>query len=549
MYRRSAWLASMALVIACGTGIRQFPDRPPALQEHDDAHVAKKPDTSRTLNWSGGLEDSVAGEIDRHLAMESAMPARDVNALDEVPCSTWFCARNHVRPLTVQEIAAGPSDMPPPVAPFRIVEGKNDGEAQGFIIKDARDKKYLIKLDPTGHLAMTSGAEAIGTRFAYAAGYNTPAAYVVDINPNHLSIDPKAKIIIHGYDERPFTQTTLAELLDAAGRLNDGNVRGVAVAWISGDVLGPFHMKGTRKGDPNDRIPHQHRRSLRASWVLMGWLRVFDATRVNTLDSYVDEGGRKFVRHYFIDFAGGIAAGKREPGAPDRAAEAVIEHNRTVTALFSFGLYQRKWQGARDEYIDLTARYPAIGYFPAEGWDPEDYRTVRRVPAHQRMTDRDAYWGAKIVTSFTDEQIRAVVATAGYPQDAARYLEHALRTRRNTIGRKYLTRVTAVEEPKLSANGHQLCFVDLAITRGAAHASQVSYRWRTLDTDGDTITSGGPIAGAARTCIPIGECSAQYRVIAINATVAGEVAKATRVHVARRESERRCVVVGMERDE
>ena len=45
--------------------------------------------------------------------LEGRLPAQDVNAADEVPCSTWFCARNHLRPMSAGEIAAGPAVVPP----------------------------------------------------------------------------------------------------------------------------------------------------------------------------------------------------------------------------------------------------------------------------------------------------------------------------------------------------------------------------------------------------------------------------------------------------
>jgi hypothetical protein len=73
-------------------------------------------------------------------------------------------------------------------------------------------------------------------------------------------------------------------------------------------VLGAFDMFGQRGDDPNDRIPHQDRRSLRASFVLIAWLNIEDASAINTLDSYVEEGGRRFVRHYFIDFGDSLGS-------------------------------------------------------------------------------------------------------------------------------------------------------------------------------------------------------------------------------------------------
>ena len=83
-----------------------------------------------------------------------------------------------------------------------------------------------------------------------------------------------------------------------------------------------------------------------------------------------------------------------------------------------------------------------------------------------RLTARDAYWGAKLVTAFSDAQLAAVVASARLPARDAAYVERALRVRRDIIGRRYLRAVAAVENPTLSPDGDQVCFDDLAIDRG-----------------------------------------------------------------------------------
>jgi hypothetical protein len=98
-------LVAALLSDACASSIdrmRLFPDRPAAWHEHDDADVAVRPERL-------GLEDEklarlfrlfVTSEADRALSFEPPRPAEDVNALDEVPCSTWFCPRNHVAPMS-----------------------------------------------------------------------------------------------------------------------------------------------------------------------------------------------------------------------------------------------------------------------------------------------------------------------------------------------------------------------------------------------------------------------------------------------------------------
>ena len=126
-----------------------------------------------------------------HPGAEGPVPAEDVNAADEVPCSTWFCARNHLHPMSLEEIAAGPPAVAP-VPPFTITKGKDQGAATGFQVKDANGRKFMLKFDPAGHLGLATAAEMIGNRLFHAAGYNVPGAYLVEIDRAELQVDPRA---------------------------------------------------------------------------------------------------------------------------------------------------------------------------------------------------------------------------------------------------------------------------------------------------------------------------------------------------------------------
>ena len=93
----SSWLLA-ASAMARPSPERRFADRPVAWEEHDDGDVPRAPEPNhlQMLQIALGFRDSVANEADRILAVEGNVPAQDVNAMDEVPCSTWFCARNHL---------------------------------------------------------------------------------------------------------------------------------------------------------------------------------------------------------------------------------------------------------------------------------------------------------------------------------------------------------------------------------------------------------------------------------------------------------------------
>ena len=544
---------------AGGAPARWFADRPVAWDEHDDADVPAPPEGNHLQELMLALivRDSIANEADRLLALEGPTAAGDVNALDEVPCSTWFCARNHMRPLTIPEIVAGPAAAAPR-PPFKITKGKHLGSAAGFQIKDADGRKFMLKFDVAGHPGMANAGEMIGSRIFYAAGYNVPGAFSIDVRPGDLKLDPSAKFELYRVEKRPLTEALVKETLARVARV-DGRTPAVAVPWIPGTIVGGFDMLGVRPGDPNDRIPHQHRRSLRASWMLFAWLSVLDPSSINTIDSYREEGGRRFVRHYFFDFGCAFGSATSYAQGIQQDGEYSIEVGRTLASWLTLGLYRRPFQDRRDEWLRLTAEHPALGYFPAETFDPDTFRTNQRIPSHMRMTDRDAYWGAKLVTSFTDEQIAALVGTARLSDSDAHYIDHALRVRRDIIGRRYLRAIAAVENPNMSPDGTRICFEDLAIARGYAQPAEVRYQIDVSDGLGHRMAtfeqeSNGPFA-----CLPIGSpepTASGYRVVEIRehliapANPAGShVTKATRVHLRWREGEERFVMVGLERDE
>ena len=93
---------AVALGIA-GTGcaatlaLRSFPDRPVAWHEHDTAEVAKPPRPSGLAELDSALlmRDSLAGEVDRTLALEGARPAGDVNAAGPAVAHAVSAARDH----------------------------------------------------------------------------------------------------------------------------------------------------------------------------------------------------------------------------------------------------------------------------------------------------------------------------------------------------------------------------------------------------------------------------------------------------------------------
>jgi hypothetical protein len=400
----------------------------------------------------------------------------------------------------------------------------------------------------------------IGSRLFHAAGYNVPGAAMLDVDPKDLGVTPTATFKLRRVEKRPVTEARVESQLAGVARLPDGRIHAVAVPWIAGDVLGSFDMIGRRPGDSNDRIPHQHRRSLRASWVLYAWLSILDPSAINTIDSYVEDSGRHYVRHYLIDFSCAFGSATSYLQGPQQDGEYLVEVGRTLLSLVSLGFYQRPFQSAslREEWRLHALEHPGIGYFPAESFDPDGYRGNRRVPAHMRLTERDAYWGTKIVTAFSDADLAAVIATAHLSEREAAYIDHGLRVRRDILGRRYLRAVAAVERPTVSPDGASVCFEDLAIARGYATPAEARYLVEVADGDGKRLATYEQSPAGPRSCVLLAAAGSPnpYRVVSIRERLAGgaghpgtSIGKATRVHLRWRGGERRFAVVGLERDE
>jgi hypothetical protein len=99
------------------------------------------------------------------------------------------------------------------------------------------------------------------------------------------------------------------ELLKQASRDADGSYRVSASLAIPGRSAGHFRFHGTRPDDPNDIVPHEHRRELRGYGTFAAWLNHVDAKAGNTKDTLVTENGRVVVRHWLLDFGSTLGSG------------------------------------------------------------------------------------------------------------------------------------------------------------------------------------------------------------------------------------------------
>ena len=296
--------------------------------------------------------------------------------------------------LTAEDVARGSGHGrgPDRSAPWTVVSAKTQGVTPGFNVKDAKGDVYVIKFDPKGFLGTTTCAGVICARILHAAGYNVPDDATVTFRREDIVLGDDVSLRLPDGSKRAMTVDDLDAILNSVDRLPNGDWLAISSKFLSGRPVGPFNYRGRRDDDPNDRIDHEHRRELRGLELFAGWLDHFDTKQHNSLDMFVTEGDRSFVKHYLIDFASTLGVAANGPGQRF-AYEYTVDLPAIGGRLFSLGLHESDWMTVhRPEGLD------EVGYFVSEPWDPLEFKPLQPNTAFANATGHDLYWAAKIIS-------------------------------------------------------------------------------------------------------------------------------------------------------
>ncbi len=516
MRRVAIVLAVLAGAVMSGATPRFYPDDP--IWVDDDM----------ALDASGAAEQEDSNGYDFVInsfgkpGERRDVRALNVNTVDEVPDSSWFTNRIGRREIPLEELVRGPDRGPAQISieGWVLSRDKGAGVQPGFRMTDPTGQLYQIEVDPPAHPEMATGAEMIGTAFYYAFGYHTVDVYLTEFDADTLVISEKATIRDPFTGQRrPFVRRDLDQILRRAARLPNGRYRALASRFASGKPLGNFRYSSTRSDDPNDIVPHEHRRELRGARVFGAWLNHDDSRGVNSLDMLESRDGRGYIKHYMFDFGSILGSGTIFAQTHRAGNEYIFEHEPGWRTLGTLGFYLRPWM-----LIDYPDVPPSVGRFEGDSFNPEKWKPEYPNPAFENMRPDDAFWAARIVSRFTEPMVRAIVEKARYSDPrATEYMTATLMKRREKVLRTWLNAVNPVIDPALNSSG-QLTFGNAAIAAGVAEApSAYRVQWFKFDNTTDTRENVGEIvsvstAAADAPATLIGPGGGEYIGVTITAT-------------------------------
>ena len=261
--------------------------------------------------------------------------------------------------------------------------------------RKGRDLVRLIRRARAIREAAT-GAILVANKIFWALGYWQVENYLVS-RSSRSARDRESATVVPPSGKQPADADERHRGRAAARRTAPPTAayRAIAARALPGRPLGGFRYYGTRPDDPNDIVPHEHRRELRALKVFGAWTNLVDMKAGNTLDSLVTErraqhraplpaGRRLDVRHRRQR----AARVRRRVGAPvRRRARSGSACTRSASSCS---------RGRRSTYEEN----PAIGRFEGAYSTPPSGSRACRPPRSCAPAHDDTFWAARRVMAF-----------------------------------------------------------------------------------------------------------------------------------------------------
>jgi hypothetical protein len=468
-----------------------YPDDP--LQKEPPPRNAANVKTRELDQYYDMLENSFAERGERN-KKGHIVPAQGVNTLGEPIDPAWYNPRHYFKPMSEEELVRGSGGNNPPSAggSWTVVSAKNEGISPGFVMTDDKGDRYFVKFDPKTNPEMATGAEMISARLFHALGYNVPDNYLISVTRERLVVGSNVTIIDTEGRKRRMNNGDLDKLLAKVPKTGNGQYRAIASIQIPGKPVGPFKYFGTRPDDPNDVVPHEHRRDLRGLFVFCAWLNHNDSRAINNFDALVAEGSTQYVRHYLQDLGATLGSASTFAKPAARGGEYYLDFKEAPKQMVTFGLAVPYW--ARAKFPDNRA----VGGFDSAAFRPDQWIPDYPNSAFLNRLPDDDFWAAKQVMAFSDEQIRAVVKVAQFSDPRAeKYVADTIIARRDKIGKTFFPKVLPLD--RFAIENGKLVFRDLAQEHGFDVKGPLRVAWSRFDNQTQQKT---PIPGAQDFQVP-----------------------------------------------
>jgi hypothetical protein len=422
-----------------------------------------------------------------------------------------------------------------------------------MVVEDARGDRYHLKFDYPAQPETESGADIVVQRLLWAIGYFVSDDEVIELRRDELVVGPEGVERFTLLKRRALTDAAIDAALARTPRTPDHmHFRAVASKQLAGDPVGGYAALGVRPDDPNDRVPHEHRRDLRAFSVFSAWFGSTDVKEYNTLDMWIEDParrGRGYLMHYLIDFGKALGAWVTQGEHEHDSFAGHFDYGFALRSLFSFGLWSRPWEAI--PYPSLRG----VGRFDADRFLPDTYAPA--VPyAPFLYTDRfDGLWAAEILARVRPEHVEAAVARARYSDPRSRaYLTRTLIARQRKLMRYWFTQTTPLARFRLEPDGAQVrvCAEDLMLGTALARAEGTRYALSAYDRNGAALAFREELAarddGAlCSSGLTLGAAQEGYTRLAIRVQRGTQALSEVVVHLARSRSTGEPQIIGIER--
>ncbi|MCK4303895.1 MAG: hypothetical protein KAY24_06625 [Candidatus Eisenbacteria sp.] len=479
-------LAILSLTVSCtpAQAANRFAVAEPVWKVNDCEPIPEP----ATFNWNryhSFIDGYWLRPLDDVFSMSPGSPAEDINSFEEVPASSWFTPRIGRFSLSTREVEQGNTDFPSidRSKPLQVTAARIDGCEPFLQVLEGSGASCILEFDDPRFPEMRTAAAVIANRLLYAAGYNVFECFIDEISPSDLQLAEGARKVGEFGGQSDLKGADLKKLLAKLG----GNAQlRVAVSRLpAGIPKGQICDKGTRLDDANDRIAHQNRRSLRGLRILASWLNHTRMRPDRTLDIYLQPGG--YLRHYLIGLGMALGAWVQSPHPFETEGQEPYWDMGTWTKnLLMFGF------GKTYEPAQEASPFRGVGIFDSHGFDPLAWRPAYGFEPFRRMSWADAFWGARLVAPFSEEQIHAAVrAGALSDPDAAAFLAGTLIERRDRIALAWFAKLNAADRFQIlcpTGGRCTLVFEDLGVACGVRQSGDIQYVMVfTLPETGETL--------------------------------------------------------------